>query len=215
MGRLSFFQRIGNAAAVLGNRWGDVTKRANQAGCSRQAAYKNAARLGRSLELLETHPNLEAILQENRRLSSENQKLRKEAVGVCEDCQQEFAVTASAMGISVTQISTLLGIVLPESKCPGRTKIGDWIKKWAIKAGEILRVVDPVCHQHVEEACLDEIFLDANRSLSASNRIAWRGSLARSRTDATARPGRKRLSRGSESSTPTPTPAPGSAKASR
>jgi len=215
MVRLSFFERIGNAAAVLSKRWGGVTRRAGEAGCSRQATYKNAARLGRSLELLETHPDLEAILQENERLARENQTLRKEAVRVSEDCQQEFAVTASAMGISVTQVSTLLGIVLPDSKCPGRTKIGDWIKKWAIQAGEILRVVDPVCHQHVGEACLDEIFLDANRSLSASNRIAWRGSLARSRTDATARPGRKRSSRGSESSTPTLTPAPGSAKDSR
>lgn len=37
-------------------------------------------------------------------------------------------MAASAMGISITQISTLLGIVLPESRCPGRTKIGDWAK---------------------------------------------------------------------------------------
>jgi len=215
MGRLLFFERIGNAAAVLSGRWGGVTKRVSEAGCSRQAAYKNAARLGRSLELLETHPDLEAILQENQRLASENATLRKEAVRVSEDCQQEFAVTASAMGISITQITTLLGIVLPESRCPGRTKIGSWVKKWAIKAGEILRMVDPVCRQHVEEACLDEIFLDANRSLSASNRIAWHGSLGRSQTDATARPGKKRSSRGIESSTPMPTPAPGSAKDSR
>jgi hypothetical protein len=184
-----------------------VTKRASEAGCSRQAAYKNAARLGRSLELLKTHPDLEAILQENQRLARENQALQEEAVRVSEDCQQEFAVTASAMGISITQITTLLAIVLPESKCPGRTKIGDWVKKWAIKAGEILRVVDPVCRQHVEEACLDEIFLDVNRSLSASNRIAWRGSLARSRTDATARPGGKRSSRGGACNTLTRTPA--------
>jgi len=134
MGRLSFFQRIGNAATVLGKRWGGVTRRASEAGCSRQAAYKNAARLGRSLELLETHPDLEAILQENQRLARENATLRKEAVRVSEDCQQEFAVTASAMGISITQITALLGIVLPESKCPRRTKIGDWVKKWAIKA---------------------------------------------------------------------------------
>ncbi len=215
MGRLAFFERIGNAAAVLSKRWGGVTRRANEAGCSRQAVYKNAARLGRSLELLETEPDLEAVLQENQRLARENQTLRKEAVRVSEDCQQEFAVTASAMGISITQITTLLGIVLPESRCPGRTKIGDWVKKWAIKAGKILRVVDPVCHQHVEEACLDEIFLDANRSLSASNRIAWRGSLAGSRTDATARPGGKRSNRGSDCSTSTPTPAQDSAKDSR
>jgi hypothetical protein len=215
MSRLAFFQRIGNAAAVLSKRWGGVTKRVSEAGCSRQAAYKNAARWGRSLELLETHPDLEAILQENRRLANENATLRKEAVRVSEDCQQEFAVTASAMGVSITQITTLLGIVLPESKCPGRTKIGDWVKKWAIKAGEILRVVDPVCRQHVEEACLDEIFLDANRSLSVSNRIAWRGSLGRSRTDATARPGKKQSSRGIDCSMPTPTPAAGSAKDSR
>jgi hypothetical protein len=176
-------------------------------GCSRQAAYKNAARLGRSLELLEAHPDLEAILQENQRLSKENATLRKEAVRVSEDCQQEFAVTASAMGISITQITALLGIVLPESRCPGRTKIGDWVKKWAIKAGEILRVVDPVCRQHVEEACLDEIFLGVNQSLSVSNRIAWRGSLARNRTDAMARPGEKRSSRGGACSTSTRTPA--------
>jgi hypothetical protein len=215
MGRLLFLERIGNAAAVLSKRWGGVTRRANEAGCSRQAAYKNATRLGRSLELLETHPDLEAILQENQRLSRENATLRKEAVRVSEDCQQEFAVTASAMGISITQITALLRIVLPESKCPGRTKIGDWVKKWAIKAGKILRVVDPVCRQQVEEACLDEIFLDVNRSLSASNRIAWRGSLARSRTDATARPGGKRSSRGGACSTSTRTPAPVSAKDSR
>lgn len=215
MGRLSFFERIGNAAAVLSKRWGSVTRRVSEAKCSRQAAYKNAARLGRSLELLATHPDLAAILQENQRLAKENAMLRKEAVPVSEDCQQEFAVTASAMGISITQITTLLGIVLPESKRPGRTKIGDWVKKWAIKAGQILGVVDPVCRQHVEAACLDEIFLGANRSLSASNRIAWRGSLARSRTDATARPGRRRSSRGIDCSTPTRTPAPGFAKDSR
>jgi hypothetical protein len=75
MGRLSFFERIGNAAAVLSKRWGGITRRAKEAGCSRQAAYKNAAQLGRSLELLEAHPDLEALLQENQRLARENATL--------------------------------------------------------------------------------------------------------------------------------------------
>ncbi|MGB2856873.1 MAG: hypothetical protein WBC61_09565, partial [Dehalococcoidia bacterium] len=49
-----------------------MTKRVSEAGCSRQAAYKNAARLGRSLELLETHPDLEAVLQENQRPANQH-----------------------------------------------------------------------------------------------------------------------------------------------
>ena len=61
--------------------------------CSRQAAYQNAASLGKSLELLETHPDLEAVR-------------------ISEDRQQEFAVTASAKAFQARLDKTLLAMHL-------------------------------------------------------------------------------------------------------
>ena len=50
MARLSVLTWIGNAAARLCGKHGDVTEQAQQAGCSRQAVYDHADKVQRAVE---------------------------------------------------------------------------------------------------------------------------------------------------------------------
>lgn len=148
---------IGNAAAVLCGRWGDVSRRARQAGCSRQSVYQHAEKVQAALGRPTTDPSL---AEEIRRLRCENEQLWEwlgQTVEFPRPRQEEFAATASAMGLSLTQIALLLGIVLG-SEAPRRTTIGRWVQTACRKAAEVLRVLDHACRGLVVSLCLDEIF---------------------------------------------------------
>ena len=49
MFKLSVSTWIGNAAAVLSGQWGDVSRRAREAECSRQTVYEHAEKLEAAL----------------------------------------------------------------------------------------------------------------------------------------------------------------------
>src|ERR1700677_1454563 len=76
MARLSVLSWIGNAAAVLCGRHGDVTTQDHKAGCSRQAAYDHADKVQQAV--LEAHlpgPSREKLLQEVAQVREENRQL--------------------------------------------------------------------------------------------------------------------------------------------
>src|SRR6516162_2529442 len=54
MRKLSVVTWIGNAAAVLWGRWGDVSRQAETAGCSRQTVYQHARRVQQAVGLPKT-----------------------------------------------------------------------------------------------------------------------------------------------------------------
>lgn len=151
---------IGNAAAVLCGRFGDVTRRAREVGCSRQTLYDQAQKVQDALER-PTQKQFLRILHEKQRLERENQQLFEwlaETTDFPKPKQQEFAATASAMGLSLTQIAVLLGIVMGSAAAPSRTTIGRWVEAACQKASAVLEVLDRACRPLVLALCLDEIF---------------------------------------------------------
>lgn len=161
MARLPVLSWIGNAAAVLGAAWGSVTRRAREVGCSRQTVYKHGRRVTQAVqEAQQPGPSRAALLAEVARLRLENQQLwdwLDKTIEFPQERQEEFACSASAMGLSVTQIAVLLQIVLPRC-CPARSTLGEWILRWARKAGAVLRWLDQACRKRVRMLCIDEIF---------------------------------------------------------
>ncbi len=68
-----------------------------------------------------------------------------EAESLSKALQQQFAATASAMGVSLTQIVRLLAIVLSTRCVPSRATVGRWVAQSSCRAGSIVAVLDRVC----------------------------------------------------------------------
>ncbi len=154
---------ISNVASLLSGRWGAITEQAKQAGCSRQAIYKQEARVVAAVEEgLRGGPSSADLLQKITELKEENRQLweaLENAVDFPLARQQQFAATASAMGLSLSQTRTLLAIILPPSRCPKRATLGRWVQQAARQAARVLSVLDKACRRSVRLLCLDEIFL--------------------------------------------------------
>ena len=79
------------------------------------------------------------------------------------------------MGLSLSQIVTLLAIVLPLGVVPSRAMVGRWVQAAAAQAGRLLVVLDLACQARVRVRCLDEIFLHRAPVLMAiePHSMAW------------------------------------------
>ena len=67
---------IGNAAAVLGGRWGAVSHRAHEVGCSREAVYQQSRRVEQAVAREQSRgPRYDEVCAENQRLRAENEAL--------------------------------------------------------------------------------------------------------------------------------------------
>jgi hypothetical protein len=79
------------------------------------------------------------------------------------------------MGLSLSQIITLLAIVLPRGAVPSRAMVGRWVQEAAAQAGRLLVVLDLACQARVRVLSLDEIFLHREPVLMAiePNSMAW------------------------------------------
>jgi hypothetical protein len=170
---------IGNAAAVLGGRWGAVSQRAQAVGCSREAVYQQRRRVEQAVAREQSRgPCYDEVCAENQRLRAENEALwavwtATEALP--EAKQQEFAATGSAMGLSLTQIVTLFGIIMAQCRVPSRATVGRWVAQTNERAGGILAVLDQACQALVMILCLDEIFFHHDPVLVAvePHSMAW------------------------------------------
>jgi hypothetical protein len=153
---------IGNAAAVLSGCWGAVTRRAQQTGYSRTAIYKHAQRVEQAVVNEQAGGvSYEVLWADNARLRAENEALWEAWLGaelLPESKQQEFAVTGSAMGLSLGQILLRLAIILPKGSTPSRATVGRWVAQASRQAGGLLAVLDQYCQRLVLVLCLDEIF---------------------------------------------------------
>ena len=120
----------------------------------------------------------DALWHENERLKAENTALWQawsEAESLREAKQRDFASSGGAMGLSLSQIVTLLAIVLPPGLVPSRAMVGRWVQAAAAQAGRLLVVLDLACQARVRVLCLDEIFLHRAPVLMAiePNSMAW------------------------------------------
>ena len=157
--KLSIPPILRNAASAVIDRWGAVSARARQAGCSRQTIYNNAREVTERLE--ERDRRLEQLRAECVRLREENQRLqaeRRHLVRIDDATLKRFAVTGQAEGFSLRQLEALLATVLPADRVPDHTTMGRWTAAAGRRAGEVLAVLDPLCASAVATLCIDEIF---------------------------------------------------------
>ena len=163
MRKLPVLTWIGNAAAVLFGRWGEVTRQAETAGCSRQTVYQHARRVQQAIaQQDETQPTRQQLLDQIRDLRRENRQLWKWlelTIDFPKAQQRHFATLAAAMGLSSRQIAQLLAILLPVALRPAPATVRRWVYQEAVKAGPLLKRLDRACRSLVIVACLDEIFL--------------------------------------------------------
>ena len=170
---------IGNAAAVLSGTWGAVTRQAQHSGYSRTAVYMHAQRVVQAVASEQAGGlSYDALWQENERLKAENAALWQawsDAEDLSEARQRHLAGSGCAMGLSLSQIVTLLAIVLPLGAVPRRAMVGRWVQEMAARAGRLLVVLDLACQARVRVLCLDEIFLHREPILMAiePNSMAW------------------------------------------
>ena len=153
---------IANAAARLTGSRGAVTQQAQQAGCSRQSVYDHAQKVKAAVEAEHGGgPTRAELIQINEALLQENAQLWDWLFRTIElplAKQQEFAVTAMAMGLSHNQILVLLVILLGAKACPSRSTVHRWVQAAATAAGKVLKQLDGSCKALVLVGCLDEIF---------------------------------------------------------
>jgi hypothetical protein len=177
--RLSLFTRIGNAAAVLFGAHGDVSEQARAVGCSRQTVYGHAELVQRAVvDAQLPGPSRPQLLEEVAQLREENRQLwdwLEQTIDCPQDKQQEFTVTACAMGLSLSQALVLLAIFLPADRLPSRATVGRWVNHSARRAGRILGVLDKAARSLVLVLCLDEIFFRRKPVLMAvePHSLAW------------------------------------------
>jgi hypothetical protein len=160
--KIPFATWIANAAAALTGAYGDVTRQAELADCSRQTIYDHGHKVRAALEdAHDAGPTRSCLIAENQLLHQENARLWDWLAGTVEFApsqQREFSVTAAAMGLSLNQVRVLLGLILGTQACPGRSTLHRWIKAAGLAAGRVLESLDSRCRVLVLVGCLDEIF---------------------------------------------------------
>src|SRR4051794_23830479 len=153
---------IANAAARLASTYGDVTRQAEAADCSRQTIYDHAQKVQAAVEVEHAGgPTHAELIQENDHLRQENARLwdwLAQAIEFPPGKRHEFTVTATAMGLSLNQALVLLAILVGTQARPGRATIQRWIKAAGQKATRALEHLDRQCRTSVLVGCLDEIF---------------------------------------------------------
>src|SRR3954451_16368464 len=107
---------IANAAAGLTGIYGDVTRQAEVADCSRQTVYDHAQKVQAAVEdAYDGGPTRAELIAQNQQLRHENAQPGDWLAGTIEfppSQQREFSVTAAAIGLSLNQVRILLALIL-------------------------------------------------------------------------------------------------------
>src|SRR2546423_4344406 len=105
--KIPFTTWIANAAAGLTSIYGDVTRQAEVADCSRQTIYDHAQKVQAAVE--DAHdggPTRAELIERNPHLGQENARLwdwLAQTIEFPPGQQREVSVTAAAMGLSLHQ----------------------------------------------------------------------------------------------------------------
>src|SRR3954452_603187 len=160
--KLPFATWIANAAAGLTGHYGDVTRQAEVADCSRQTVYDHAQKVQAAVENAhDGGPTRAELIEQNQRLEKENAQLwdwLAQTIDFPPSQQCEFSVTAAAMGLSLNQVLVLLALILGKQASPGRSTLHRGIQAAGLAAGRVLKFLDARCQVLVLVGCLDEIF---------------------------------------------------------
>jgi len=147
---------VRNAAAVFSGAYGAVSRRAQQAGCSRQTVYDHARQVELRLQPAEPAPSPAEVAVPTPQPPLDAPTVRR------------LAVTAFAMGISTRQIEDLLRVLLGADG-PDHSTIARWVADAAEKAKPVLKTLDAACIPKVRTLAIDEIFFGGDRPWSGSN----------------------------------------------
>jgi hypothetical protein len=162
MRTIPFLGWIANAAARFRGHHGAASEQAQQTGCSRQCVYDHARKVLAAVEAEHSGgPTRQQLLADNAALRQENAQLWDwlfQTIEFPPAKQQQFAVTALAMGLSLNQTRVLLTILLGPAAAPARSTVHRWAQAAARAAGKILQRLDRACRSLVLVGCLDEIF---------------------------------------------------------
>src|SRR3954453_7063015 len=162
MVKIPFAVWIANAAARLAGTYGDVTRQAKAADCSRQTVDDHTQKVQAAVAVEHAGgPTHAELIQENEHLRQENARLwdwLAQTIEFPPGKRHEFTVTATAMGLSLNQVLVLLAIVMGPQARPGRSTIQRWIKRAGQKATLVLKHLDRQGRTLVLVGCLDEIF---------------------------------------------------------
>jgi hypothetical protein len=160
--KIPFVTWIANAAVGLTGFYGEVTRQAAVADCSRQTIYDHAHKVQAAVvDAYDGGPTRAALIAENQHLRHENARLwdwLAQTIEFPPGKRREFTVTAAAMGLSLNQILALLALILGKPACPGRSTLHRWTKCAGSAAGRVLKSLDARCKALVLVGCLDEIF---------------------------------------------------------
>jgi hypothetical protein len=153
---------IAHAAAALTGPRGDVTRRARDAQCSRQAVYDHARKVHDAVAAEhQGGPPRQQLLDQLQALQGENDQLwgwLGQTIDFPAHQRERFVVTAAAMGLSLSQIGALLAIVVGAVACPSRSALHRVVQAAGRRAGRVLEALDRRCHALILVGCLDEIF---------------------------------------------------------
>jgi hypothetical protein len=189
---IPFATWIANAAAGLAGSYGEVTRQAERADCSRQTVYDHAYKVRSAVE--DAHdggPTRAQLIAQDRHLRHENGRLwdwLDRTIDFPPEKQREFTVTATAMGLSLSQVLALLDLLLGKHASPGRATLHRWTKHAASAATRVLKALDARCQALVLIGCLDEIFFRGRPVLvgvEPASMTWFLGQKARDRTGAT------------------------------
>ena len=155
-----------NAAAVFSRAYGAVSRRAEQAGCSRQTVYQHARTVELRLDPQTRHAEQADLLAENQRLRDQlaTWQRRSDESVVCDPAKlREVATVAFAAGVSLRQIEDIFTTLLPPGHAPDHSTIARWVADEAKKAKAVLKSLDAACVPRVQTLALDEVFFGGDR----------------------------------------------------
>jgi hypothetical protein len=159
---IPFVTWIANAAAGLTGSYGEVTRQAERADCSRQTVYDHAHKVQAAVE--DAHnggPTRAELIERDQHLRHENAQLwdwLDRTIDFPPEKRREFTVTATAMGLSLNQVLVLLDLLLGKHAAPARSTLHRWTRHAAVAATRVLKALDARCRALILIGCLDEIF---------------------------------------------------------
>src|SRR3954453_15445136 len=123
---------IANAAACLDGSYGQVTRQAHLADCSRQTVYDHAGKVRAAVEAEhQGGPTRAGLDEQNHSLRRENDQLwdwLAQKIDFPRAKQEQFAILAAALGLSLNQVLVLLALLLGRQAGPGRSTVHRRIK---------------------------------------------------------------------------------------
>lgn len=154
-------QQIASAFTVTYGPYGAVTRYAHQRGLSRQAIYREAARVLAALD--QAHAG-DADADGRQRLRELEQQVHQlqtrldQAVVLDDERQAEFATVGQARGVSLPDCQALLDVLAPGRVLSVAT-LGRRTQAAGQRAGELLAVFDVYAQAQARHVAADEIYV--------------------------------------------------------